>query len=46
MQITKIGGNIIIYDCDLKVKGQGQRSNISFCDFSETAGPIFFKLGP
>ena len=37
---------MFFHDRDLKVKGLNPRSNISFCDFSETARPIFFKFGP
>jgi len=33
MQINKVGGNFF-HDIDPKVKGQNQRSNISFCDKS------------
>jgi len=33
-QLQKLGGIVLPHDLDLKVKGQNQRSNISFCDKS------------
>jgi len=46
MQINKIGGNVFFYDLDPKVKGQNQRSNISFCNKSCTASSILLKVAP